>query len=84
MSAVAFPFRLRHTLTLLSVVFGLCCALGAQTPQPVSRPARMIHSAIDDSVRLTLQDGVHPQTRQDMDLGSIGGDVKLDKMVLLL
>jgi hypothetical protein len=44
----------------------------------------MIHSAIDDSVRLTLQDGVHPQTRQDMDLGSIGGDVKLDKMVLLL
>ncbi len=84
MSAVALPFRLRRTLTMLSVVLGLYSALGAQTPQPVSRPAPMIHSAIDDSVRLTLQDGVHPATRQDTDLGSVGGDVKLDKMVLLL
>ncbi len=84
MSAAVIPFRLRRMLSTLLVLLGLGPVLGAQVPDASSRPSPMIQGATDESVRLTLKDGVRPETAREVDLGTLGADVKLDKMVLLL
>ena len=84
MSAVAPSFRLRRKFQILSAMLSLCCALGAQTQEVAARPAPMIKSPVDELVRLTLKDGTRPETTREVDLGTVGADVRLEKMVLLL
>lgn len=84
MSAVASPFRLLSMMMLLCVSQWFPSVLKAQASQEASRPAPMIQSAIDESDRLALKDGLRPETAREADLGAVGSDVKLEKMVLLL
>ena len=78
------PRPLRRTLMLLSTILCVCLSTPGLRGQAASSARPLIQGPIDESVRVTLKDGVRPQTRQDIDVGVLGGDVPLDRIILLL